>query len=322
MEFQAYPLEFEPILKENIWGGDQLKKQLNKQSTSDKTGESWEISAVENSVSVVNSGRYTGKSLTQLLDDFPEQVLGSKVFAQSGAKFPLLFKFIDAHQDLSIQVHPSDEVALKRHNSLGKTEMWYIMNTEPGAKITIGFKKSESPDSYVQHLEQKTLFEILNQDEVHTGDVYYLKTGTVHSIGKGILLAEIQQTSDITYRIYDFDRVDDAGKPRQLHIDEALDVIDYNPADAKIEYNCKLNISNAIISAKYFTTNFIKLDGEMEFTQRQSSFRVYMCVDNSFTLAHNNKLYSYKKGDTVLIPAAMSAFSMQGTASLLEIYIS
>ncbi len=322
MKFQEYPLEFEPILKENLWGGNQLKQQLNKKATSDKTGESWEISAVENSISIVSSGEYIGNSLQELIQKFPEQVLGTKVLAQSGLNFPLLFKFIDANQDLSIQVHPNDEVALKRHNTLGKTEMWYIMNAEPDAKITIGFKQVESPASYVEHLEKNNLFEILNQDQVHPGDVYYLKTGTVHSIGKGILLAEIQQTSDITYRIYDFDRVDDLGNPRQLHINEALDVIDYNPAKAKIKYNTTENTSNEIVQAKYFTTNFIQLNGKMEFETHKDSFRVYMCVANSFVITYKMVEYHYKKGDTVLIPAAMCNFSMEGTASLLEIYIS
>ena len=322
MKFHAYPLEFEPILTHNIWGGDQLKKQLNKAATSDKTGESWEISAVEGSVSKVRNGEYSNLSLTEILKKFPEEILGTNIFAKFGTKFPLLFKFIDAHQDLSIQVHPSDEVAMKRHHTLGKTEMWYIMHAEPDAKITIGFKDVSSPESYVKHLEDKNLFDILNQDSVSEGDVYFLKTGTVHSIGKGILLAEIQQTSDITYRIYDFDRVDDNGKGRQLHVQEALDVIDYIPADSKRTYEKKANKINSVVECPYFTTNFIKVDGEMNFAQLDTAFRVYMCVEGSVDIIADNNVYKYKKGDTVLIPAALKNFSLRGNASLLEIYIS
>lgn len=322
MEFHEYPLEFEPILKQNIWGGDKLKERLNKKSTSDKTGESWEISAVDDSVSIVRNGIYKGFSLTELVQKFPKEILGTKVLATSGDKFPLLFKFIDANQDLSIQVHPSDEVALKRHNSLGKTEMWYILEAEPDAKITIGFKQVESPESYINHLNQNTLLEILNQDDVVAGDVYYLEPGTVHSIGKGILLAEIQETSDITYRIYDFGRVDENGKSRALHVDEALNVIDYTPADAKLRYSETENSLNEIVESKYFTTNFIKLNGKMEFFALKTSFRVYMCVKGSFTISGNSFEKEYTKGDTILIPAAASGFFMIGMASLLEIYIS
>lgn len=322
MNFKSYPLEFDPILKQNIWGGDQLKKQLHKAATSDKTGESWEISAVAGSISNVKNGEYKNSSLSELLQKFPQEILGTKVHKQFGTDFPLLFKFIDAHQDLSIQVHPSDDIAMKRHNSLGKTEMWYIMSAESDAKITIGFKKRSSSESYVKHLEDKKLFEILNQDVVSAGDVYFLKTGTVHSIGKGILLAEIQQTSDITYRIYDFDRVDDSGKSRQLHIEEALDVIDYEPADSKRTYSKEPNTSNPVVDCPYFTTNFIKLEGEMAISQMKNSFRVYMCVDGSLEVESNNNKYHYKKGDTFLIPAALPTFSIRGNASVLEIYIS
>lgn len=322
MNFKSYPLEFDPILKQNIWGGDQLKKQLHKAATSDKTGESWEISAVPGSISHVKNGEYANSSLKELIEKFPEEILGTKVHSQFGTEFPLLFKFIDAHQDLSIQVHPSDEIAMKRHNSLGKTEMWYIMSAEPDSKITIGFKNKSSSESYVKHLEAKTLFEILNQDAVSAGDVYFLKTGTVHSIGKGILLAEIQQTSDITYRIYDFDRIDDNGKSRQLHIQEALDVIDYEPADSKRTYQKQPNTINPVVDCPYFTTNFIKLEGEMTFQQMKNSFRVYMCVEGSLEVESNNENYQYQKGDTFLIPAALQGFSMQGNASVLEIYIS
>ncbi|MBF6609278.1 MAG: class I mannose-6-phosphate isomerase, partial [Flavobacterium sp.] len=223
MSFKSYPMHFEPILKENIWGGHKLKSVLGKPAAVDNVGESWELSTVPGSVSIIANGAYESESLQHLIDRFPVEILGESVFKQFGNQFPLLFKFIDAKDDLSIQVHPSDELAKQRHNSFGKTEMWYILEADPGANLIIGFKGDASADQYLHHLENQSLPEILNQFPVLPGDVYFLETGTIHSIGAGILLAEIQQTSDITYRIYDFDRVGSDGKKRELHIDQAID---------------------------------------------------------------------------------------------------
>ena len=198
---KLYPLQFKPILKERIWGGTKLRDCLNKPITSDITGESWEISTVENDVSVIENGLFEGKLLTELIAEFPKEILGTKVYEQFGDQFPLLFKFLDAREDLSIQVHPNDELAKKRHNSFGKTEMWYVMQADDDASLIVGFKEKSSKDEYLQNLNNKTLLNILDTKKVKKGDVFFLETGTVHAIGAGTLIAEIQQTSDITYRL-------------------------------------------------------------------------------------------------------------------------
>ena len=319
---KLYPLQFEPILKERIWGGTKLNTFLNKPITSNITGESWEISTVENDVSIVAYGSLKGKSLNELINEFPEAVLGTKVYAQFGKQFPLLFKYLDAREDLSIQLHPNDELAKKRHNSFGKTEMWYIMQADMDARLIVGFKEKSSPEEYIKNLNNKTLLSILDSKKVKQGDVFMLDTGTIHAIGAGIVVAEIQQTSDITYRVYDFDRVDANGKTRELHIDFALEALNYEKIQSQRFYSKTENVANQIVNCKYFATNFIPLDGNIEIHKNQTSFTVYMCVEGDFKLTFDNESYSYKKGDTVLIPAAISDFQLSGKASILEIYIS
>jgi mannose-6-phosphate isomerase len=317
-----YPLQFEPILKERIWGGEKLKTLLNKPITSAITGESWELSTVEGDVSVVANGEWKGKLLTEIINDSPDEILGTAVHARFGKQFPLLFKYLDAREDLSIQVHPNDELAKKRHNSFGKTEMWYIMQADDDARIIVGFKEKSNASDYLENLENKTLLSILDDVKVKSGDVFFLETGTVHAIGAGLVVAEIQQTSDITYRLYDFDRVDANGNTRELHVDLALDAINYNKVETKKEYTKNINDSNEIVDCPYFTTNFIPLDGEISVSKSGKTFTVYMCTEGTFELEYNNSKLQYKKGDTVLIPAALNAFILNGKASILEIYIS
>lgn len=321
MSLQIYPLVFEPILKERIWGGTKLKTVFNKPITSDITGESWELSTVKGDVSIIAEGEYKGKLLSELLSEFPEEMLGNKVYEKFGTEFPLLFKFIDAKEDLSIQVHPNDELAKKRHNSLGKTEMWYVMQADEGARIVVGFKEKSSREAYLENLEKKTLLSILQEIPVKKGDVFFLETGTIHAIGAGIVIAEIQQTSDITYRVYDWDRVDAEGKSRELHIDLALDAIHYDTADAKKEYAKEENKSNLAVSCPYFITNYLPLDGKISKSNPDGSFRVYMCMEGTFKLDYQGTSWQYKKGDTVLLPAALKDFGLEGKAVLLEIYI-
>lgn len=317
-----YPLTFEPILKERIWGGTKLKTFLNKPIFSEITGESWEISTVENDVSVVFNGAFKGKSLNELLDEFPEAILGTKVYRKFGKQFPLLFKYLDAREDLSIQVHPNDVLAKKRHNSFGKTEMWYVMQADDNAELIVGFKKKSSPEEYLESLKSKSLLSILDTKKVQQGDAFFLETGTVHAIGAGIVIAEIQQTSDITYRIYDFDRVDSNGKSRELHVDLALEAINYDVVEAKRGYYKLKNSSNAVVDCPYFTTNFIPLDGVINVSKNKQSFTVYMCVSGDFQIAYHGEKFSYQKGATVLLPAEMDVFQISGKATLLEIYIS
>jgi mannose-6-phosphate isomerase len=322
MSTKHYPLVFEPILQDRIWGGTKLQDDLGKKIPTPTTGESWELSAVEGNVSVVKNGAFAGKPLTELLEQYPDEILGTAVHQRFGKQFPLLFKFLDAREDLSIQVHPNDELAKERHNSFGKTEMWYVMQADPGSRIIVGFNHKSSAQEYLEKLESKQLIDILNQVPAKKGDVFFLETGTIHAIGAGIVIAEIQQTSDITYRIYDWNRVDANGNGRQLHVQEALDAMNYNTTDTQKTYSKEANKSNSMVDCPYFTTNFLPLDGKTEVAKNGSSFTVYICTEGEYTIDIEGTTHSFKKGDTVLVPAAVKAFTLEGTATLLEIYIS
>ena len=319
---KVYPFQFEPILKDRIWGGEKLKTFLNKPITSSITGESWELSTVEGDVSVIANGDYKGQSLMNVINDSPEELLGAAVYKRFGKQFPLLFKYLDAREDLSIQVHPNDALAKKRHNSFGKTEMWYIMQADEEARIIVGFKEDSTAAEYVKNLESNTLLSILNDIKVKEGDVFFLETGTVHAIGAGMVVAEIQQTSDITYRLYDFDRKDAQGNTRELHVDLALDAINYQKTDTQKTYTNNSNQSNTIVDCTYFTTNFIPLNGDLTVNKQGDTFTVYMCIEGAFEIQQEGVISKYIKGDTILIPAAMRSYALSGKASLLEIYIS
>lgn len=318
---QIYPLTFNPILKERIWGGNNLKTLFGKELQSEQTGESWELSTVEEDISIISNGNYKGKLFTKLVSEFPKEVLGEKVYSQFGEQFPLLFKFLDASEDLSIQVHPNDELAQKRHNSFGKTEMWYIIQADENARNIIGFKEKSSSEEYLEKLKNKELLSILKEEKVQKGDVFFLETGTVHAIGSGIVIAEIQQTSDITYRIYDWDRTDNNGNPRELHLDLALDAINYNPTQTRKEYSKKQNQENKIVQSQYFTVNYISLNGKISVKKNTDSFRVYMCTDGSFSVGYNGEKFSFEKGTTILLPAILNEYILEGKAELLEVYI-
>jgi mannose-6-phosphate isomerase len=317
-----YPLQFDAILKERIWGGEKLKTMFNKPITSKITGESWELSTVPGDVSVIANGTLKGKSLTEIIDQYPDELLGTGVYKRFGKQFPLLFKFLDAREDLSIQVHPDDALAKVRHNSFGKTEMWYIMQADTNARIIVGFKENSNKDEYVSHLNDKKLLDILDSIVVKPGDVFFLETGTVHAIGAGLVIAEIQQTSDITYRLYDFDRVDANGNTRELHVDLALDAINYNKVETQKSYNKDTNASNVMVDCPYFTTNYLPLNGNSTVSKTGDSFTVYMCVEGSFEIKYDNQVMRYQTGDTVLIPAVVKSYELVGNASLLEVYIS
>ncbi len=318
---QLYPLQFTPILKERIWGGTKLKTYLGKPITSDRTGESWELSGVAGDVSVVSNGTYSGVSLNDLIAQFPNDLLGKKVHEQFGFEFPLLFKYLDAREDLSIQVHPNDDLARARHNSFGKTEMWYVMQADADAELIVGFKEDSNQKEYLEHLHNNTLTDLLDYKPVQKGDVFFLATGTVHAIGAGMVIAEIQQTSDITYRLYDFDRTDAQGNKRELHVDLALDAINYQKIQAERNYPQIVNQANEIVDCPYFTTRLIPLSGSLEVQHILDSFVVYMCAEGSFDLILNHQTYSYQTGDTLLIPAALHQYKMSGQATLLEIFI-
>ena len=321
-----YPLKFEPILKEKIWGGEKIKNILHKETNVSSIGESWEISDHEDDISNVKNGILQGKSLSELIVKYKGSLVGEKVYKKFGNKFPVLIKFIDAAKPLSIQLHPNDELAKKRHNSFGKTEMWYVMQADENAGLVVGFKKEVSKNEYLKHLKNKTLTKILNFDHVKEGDVYFIPTGRVHAIDTGVMLAEIQQTSDLTYRIYDWDRQDEQGNYRELHTEYALDAIDFTVQnDYKINYIKRLNNNTNIIECQYFTTNIISVDREFNIDHsNKDSFIVYMCVKGEVNLKlENGKAESIKIGETVLIPASLKNITLipKEYSELLEIYI-
>ena len=319
-----YPLLFQPLLKERIWGGTKLKDLLNKEAEGDNIGESWEISNVEGSHSIVKNGIFKGQSLQELLEAQGEQLLGKKIHQQFGAEFPLLIKFIDARTALSVQLHPGDELAKERHNSFGKTEMWYIMQAEEGAVLNIGFKNTISREEYLEHLEQGKITELLNFEQVREGDAVFINTGKVHAIGAGVLLAEIQQTSDITYRIYDWDRTDANGVGRELHTDLALDAIDFEKKEDFIcDFQKEINTSVNIARCPYFTTNIIAVEGRLEKDYKDlDSFVIYMCVKGNASIEVNGNIEEVTVGQTVLVPAVNKKVLISAEhVELLEVYI-
>ncbi|WP_353778175.1 type I phosphomannose isomerase catalytic subunit [Winogradskyella sp. 3972H.M.0a.05] len=323
MNNKLYPLKFEPILKDKIWGGQKLKNHLNKASDLPNVGESWEISDIEGDTSIVSNGLLKGTSLKTLLELYKEDLLGNKNYEVFGNKFPLLIKYIDAKEDLSIQLHPNDELAAKRHNSFGKTEMWYVMQADEDSNLIVGFNKKVSPEEYLQHLEDKTLTSILNFEKVDEGDTFFIEVGRVHAIGAGVMLAEIQQTSDITYRVYDWDRVDAEGNSRELHNDLALDAIDFDmDNDFKVDYDKSENISNLMVDCPYFKTSFLEVTESIQKKNNNDSFYIYMCVDGQVEIKIKDYQEKINKGETILIPASIEAYELKSNnAKLLEVYV-
>ena len=319
-----YPLKFTPILKEKIWGGTKLKTLLNRESNLPNIGESWEISGVKDDTSIVSNGSFKGTSLNSLQNLLKEDLVGTNNYKVFGEKFPLLIKFIDAKTDLSIQLHPNDALATKRHNSFGKTEMWYVLQANENSNLIVGFNQTVDKAIYQKHVKEKTLTQILNTENVQEGDAYFIGVGRIHAIGAGVMVAEIQQTSDITYRIYDWDRVDNKGNQRELHTEWALEAIDFNMKnDFKLSYTKTKNETHKIVSCNYFTTNYIHLENEtISKSNTFDSFIVYMCVDGKATITYNNKKTELVKGETVLLPAALLQYEITSKkGKLLEVYV-
>ena len=321
-EIQLYPLKFDPILQEKVWGGNKLRSYFNKNGQG-KIGESWELSGIDGFVSVVNNGNLKGKDLNQLIETFGENLMGNKVIESFGNSFPLLFKFIDAREDLSVQLHPDDTLARERHDSYGKTEMWYILDAEEDARLLLGFNKEIDEEIYLSHLSEKRIPGILHSEPVTIGDSFFIAPGTVHAIGAGVMLAEIQQTSDITYRIYDWDRKGLDGKERELHTDLALKAINFKGSMTKLEYDSIKNAPNLICRCPYFQTNRLELSQNYSRDlSKIDSFVVYMCVDGQGSFILNNDSVRVKKGETILIPAAANLLEINTrSATLLEVFI-
>ena len=321
-----YPFTFEPILKKIIWGGSDICPFKGISPVQEGIGESWELSHVEGNYSVVANGELKGQSLDDLIRTYGKQLLGEHVMEQFGTTFPLLIKFIDARDNLSIQVHPDDELAKKRHNSFGKTEMWYVVKATPDAALYSGFSQQIDAEEYVKRVENNTIMDVLQRYNVHEGDVFFLPAGRVHAIGSGCFIAEIQQTSNITYRIYDYNRKDANGKGRELHTELAKDAIDYTLYPGyRTHYKAHTNATVQLADCKYFTTNLIDLDTIMvrDFSQLDS-FVVYICMEGRATLRDNkgNEILVHQ-GQTVLIPADTDVVTISPVpgAKFMETYI-
>lgn len=318
-----YPLKFQPILKPIIWGGSEICRFKDIQPERDGIGESWEISGVKGSVSVVANGNLAGIPLDELISTYKETLVGKSVYNRFGNTFPLLIKFIDARDDLSIQVHPDDKLAKERHDSFGKTEMWYVVNASPEAFLYSGFEQQVTPDEYVQKVKDNTFTDTLKRHEVKKGDVFFLPAGRVHAIGAGCFVAEIQQTSDITYRIYDYNRKDAAGNTRELHTELAKDAIDFSVHDSyQTAYSQEINQPVELVVSDYFRTHLLELDAPMTRDYQQiDSFIIYICLDGKCSVIDNTgHSLSVKRGESILIPASTKTIKIlpEGNCKLLE----
>ncbi|MDY0182965.1 MAG: type I phosphomannose isomerase catalytic subunit [Proteiniphilum sp.] len=323
---RLYPLIFKPILKSVIWGGSDICRFKQIKPVQDGIGESWEISGVPHSVSVIANGPLAGESLDELLVRTKEQLVGKRNYDRFGDTFPLLIKFIDARDDLSIQVHPDDRLAKERHDSFGKTEMWYVIHAAPGAFLYSGFDQQITPDEYIQTIQDNTFTDKLKKHDVKKGDVFFLPAGRVHAIGAGCFIAEIQQTSDITYRIYDFDRRDAAGNPRELHTELAKEAIDFKlHSSYKTDYEHNKNHPVKLVSCPYFTTHLLEIDRQMERSyETLDSFVIYICMEGSCLLQDNKgNRVTLRQGETLLLPADTASVTIQPgeVTRLLETFI-
>ena len=323
-----YPLKFEPILKQTLWGGDKIIPFKHLNETLPNVGESWEVSAVEGSESVVANGADKGYTLPEMVRKYKEELVGEANYARFGNKFPLLIKFIDAKLDLSIQVHPGDELAKKRHNSFGKNEMWYVIAADKGAKLISGFAEEITPKEYKDRVHNGTFAEVLQTCAIEPGDVFYVPAGRVHGIGAGAFVAEIQQTSDITYRIFDYNRKDKDGKSRELHTSQAMDAINFSDVqdDFRTEYERVQNEPVEMVASPYFTTSVYDMTEEITCDYSElDSFVIFICVEGSCRLTDDNQNeITLRAGETVLLPAAVQAVTIvpEGQrVKLLETYV-
>lgn len=324
-----YPIKFKPRVKERIWGGHAIAAKKGKAAgrlSADKLyGESWDISSVNGDVSVVSNGFLKGNNLEEIIEVYMGDLVGEKVFDKFGLEFPLLIKYLDCNDVLSVQVHPDDELAVERHNSYGKTEMWYVADCKPGAALYVGFKNRDiTREEYIEAVAKSTLPELLNRVEVKPGDVFFIPAGVVHALGAGIEVVEIQQTSDITYRIYDWDRVDAEGKSRELHTALAVDAIDFTIDAAQLHksYTATSNGVTQVVACDYFTTSVVEVADRVEIDRAaQDSFAIYMCISGDVEIAISGGSERLTAGEVVLIPAEADSVVITGRGRLLETYV-
>lgn len=325
MQTVLYPLKFKPIFKDKIWGGRKIKEQLGLDFGSlPNCGEVWLLSGLWDEQSEVANGDFKGDEINDLVETFMGDLVGESVFDKYGEQFPLLLKIIDANDWLSVQVHPDDELAEKRGIGNGKTEMWYVMHADKDAELVMGFNREMTRMDYVKVMKNNTLREVLNYEKVEAGDVFFIPAGRVHALGPDIMVAEIQQTSDTTYRIYDWDRINEAGMSRELHITQSVEAIDFAiPDQYKIEVQDVMNKTVPVVDCQYFVTNLLQLQGEMEKDYSNlDSFVILLCTEGIFSLVWENGAVFVKQGECVLIPSIIKKVSIRAEryCKLLEVY--
>lgn len=323
-----YPLRFKTIFKEKIWGGNKINTVLGKEyAPLANCGETWELSAVPGNISEVVNGALKGQNLKNLCFDFASEIMGKSVAATYGTEFPLLIKYIDAAADLSVQVHPNDEVALQKHGCKGKTEMWYIMQADQGAMLNSGFALQTNKEEYAKAIEEGRSLDYLHFEETQSGDVFFMPAGRIHYIGKGIMLAEIQQTSDITYRIYDFDRVDDQGNKRELHIKDGVEALDFEVLPSyKTNYKAEANKATSLVKSPFFNTNIIDLKSSQSCAltmEGRDSFTILICVEGVGVLNGDFEAEAMQPGDVLLLPSELKNAVLNSTVGIkvLEVYL-
>lgn len=326
MQSSLYPLKFLPLYKNVIWGGNRLKEYGFNYDPLPNCGELWVLSSVEGHESVVANGFLADNTLNEAIEIYMGDLVGDKVFNRFGTEFPLLFKVIDAAQDLSIQVHPDDALAQRRGMPCGKTEMWYVMQADPGARLISGFRRDTSPQEYSDALQAGHLEDLLHSEQPAPGDVYFIPAGRVHALGRGLMVAEIQQSSDCTYRIYDYNRVDSNGRRRQLHTAEAMDAIDFSavPGHASNRYHAALNQTTTVVHCPYFTTRIIPFDRPVRKSLEDvDSFVVYFCVEGLAAVKSLETIVPLHAGECVLVPAVADSVELfsEGPAKLLEVSV-
>lgn len=326
METSLYPLKFEPILKDKIWGGTRLKTMLYKEiSPANCCGESWEVSGLVGDESMITNGFLAENNLNELLEIYMTELVGEKNYEKYGLGFPLLIKFIDAQDNLSVQVHPNDELAQRKYGQSGKTEMWHVIASEPGSGLYVGFNKTVSKAQFEEAIANGTVEEVLQFYPVQPGNTFMIPAGTVHAIGKGVLLAEIQQPSDITFRVFDWNRLDDEGNSRELHVQEALEAIDFDHQtdNFKVEYQPQLNKTVRLVRSQYFNTSLLEFDQPLNKSFVEiDSFVIYMCLDGQILLAYGDERERLETGEVVLIPAEMEEVQLLPArkSKVLEVY--
>lgn len=317
-ELIRYPMKMTPAFKDYIWGGDILTTRFHKDSPYARTAESWELSCHPAGQSTIADGPYAGETFVAYADLFGKEVLGKN--CERFSEFPILIKLIDANDNLSIQVHPDDAYALKYEHGFGKTEMWYVVDCVPGASLIYGFKKEISAEEFRKRIAENTLLDVLNTVPVHKGDVFMIRSGTIHAIGKGCLVAEIQQSSNLTYRVYDYGRIGKDGKPRELHVEKALAVTSLHPVaeETKSETEHLDGYSRqTLASCPYFTVDLLNVERTAALDVTDVSFQALTCPDGALSLKNGDHVLEMHAGDTVFLPAGSGAYTLTGNGRVL-----